>query len=348
MPSRPTFALALNSTIPKSVGLCANDRTEVASYVNSATKRLLTDELCPEEGWWGTYVTMVFNLAVSNHTATVRTPREIARIDVLDICNRPRFLRNGFYEYLMFGTGKQPKACGTQFCATQQAFTRDTVPTLIPFPTSVPQFIRIYPTDAADVGKRIVLQGPDQNGIPVLSRDVATGAAAVGETVILQLPFSTASNQYQDITGLIKDPTVGPVKIFTVDPSTGSQTELSSMETNETTASYREYFFNGIPDHCCHGPTGVVQVSAQCKLDFIPVIADTDYLLIQDLDAIEEECQALKFSKMDAAQAMQWEDRHHQKAIRLLNGQLDHMLGKTNTAIGVPLFGSNRLRPQPR
>lgn len=347
MPQRPTFSSALNSTLPQSLGLCAQDRVAVAGYVNTSMERLINDPLAPDEGWWGGWVTMLFNLNVTNHTASLRTPGDIARIIVLDICNIPRFLRNGFWEYLIFGTGHQPKGCRPLCCATQQAFDRDIVPTLIPFPTTAPQFLRFYPTDAADIGRRVVAAGLDKNGIPILGTDVATGAASSGETVILQLPFSTSLNEFQDVTSLIKDPTKGPVKIFTVDPVTGTQSALSSMDPNETVAGYRNYFFNGLPDHCCQGQSGIVQVFAQCKLDFVPVVADTDFLIIQSLPAIEEECQSIKYSKMDSPQAPGLEKKHHDKAIQLLNGQLDNYLGKTRTAISVPIFGSARLRAQP-
>lgn len=345
---RLTFADALNSTLPKAIGLCRQDRMEVGFAVNEAQECLLTDELCPDEGWWNTWVTMLFNVTVTNHTAKIVTPREIARAIVLDICKRPRFLRNGFYEYLAFGTGAQPRGCSSSLCCqTQQAFDRPNVVTLTDFPTNAPQFIRFYISDLADVGKRIIVQGPDQNGKQVLGTDPVTGLATIGEAVTLAFPFATTVNQYQEVQGFIKDPTKGPVTIFAVDPSSTAQTQISSMETNETTASYRQYFLNGLPDHCCNGPQGIVQVLAQCKLDFIPVANDTDYLIIQSIPALIEECQSKRYSRMDAAQAPTLEAKHHQKAIRILNGQLDHFLGKERTAIKVPLFGSNRLRRQP-
>ena len=347
MPRRPTFADALNSGLPKAVGLCAQDRAEVAAYVNEAEEHLITDPLAPDEGWWGGWAHMRFNVTVTAHTAKITTPREVARLIVMDICNRPRFIRNGFYEYLQFGTGKQPKGCNSLCCQTQQAFERDCVPTLTDFPTSAPQFIRFFPTNAADVGKRIVVQGPDKNGITVLGIDPETGLAIPGETVTLQFPFSTSVNEFQNITGLLKDETVGPVQIFTVDPTSLTQTLLSSMETKETSASYRQYFLNGLSSHCCNQPLGSVQVDAQAKLDFIPVESDTDPLIIQSIPALIEECQSIRYSRMDSPQAPALEQKHHSKAIQLLNGQLDHFEGKVNTAINVPIFGSNRLRRQP-
>jgi len=344
--NRPTFSLALNSTLPGAIGYCARDRVDVAAFVNKAQQQLLIDPLAPDEGWWGGWVQMLFNITPdANFTATVTTPNDIARIIVLDFCNRPRPIRNGFYEYLQFGTGHRPRSCGHGQCDTQQAFDRPNVATLNPFPSSSPQTIRLFPTDAADVGKRFVIQGPDQNGITVLGTDAATGASNVGETAILGFPFTNSANMFQGIDGFIKDVTKGPVQIFTVDPTTGTQTLLSSMAPNETTAAYRQYLIAGLPQHCCNTPGNQVQIYAQAKLDFVPVVADTDYLIIPNIPALEEECQAIKYARMDSANGPNLEAKHHKKALTLLNGQLDHFLGKTRTAVNVPLFGSNRPRP---
>jgi hypothetical protein len=347
MPIRPTFSMALNSSLPARVNLCSDDRSKVAEYVNLAQEQLIIDPLAPDEGWYGGFVNMLFNVPVSNFTGYITAPREIARIEVLDICNRPRRIRNGFYEYLQFGTGKQPRPCNQVCRGITQAFERDNVPTLIDFPASGPQTIRIYPSNNADLGKLVQVQGADQNGQTVLGVDPITGAAIIGEQVPLVIPFATAAFKYQTITGLMKDPTLGPVTIFTVDPATGQQTLLSSMEPDETTAAYRRYLLNNIPPHCCNQPTGLVQVDAQCKLDFIPVLNDTDYLIIQNIPALIEQCASIRWSKMDSAQALAKEASTHKKALQLLCGQLDHFYGKTNTAIGMQIFGSDRLRPQP-
>lgn len=346
MPSRLTFGQVLNSNLPQALGLCSQDRVAVAAYVNEATERLIADPLAPDEGWPGSWERMLFNVSVVNHVGTITTPRRVARLIVTDICGHPRFLRNGFFEFLLFTPGIRPKQCGSNCCETQQIFERDNVATLNDFPTTAPQQVRCYPTDAADIGRRVVLQGPDQNGIEVLGTDVATGASNLGETLILQQPFSTSLNSFQTIQGLLKDVTKGPVSFFTVDAS-GTQTLLSSMEPSETTASYRRYQLVGLPTHCCQQPLGTVQVQAQARIDFEPVASDTDYILINSLPALIEECLAIKFGRMDSPQAPAFEDRHHRKAISILNGTLDLIEGKVSTAISVSLFGSNPARRQP-
>lgn len=339
--------MAIGAGLGSPLGICAADISAQAAVANLAQEQLIMDPLTPDEGWWGGWVKMVFNLQVTSGVAYIITPHDIARVILMDVCQKPIRIRNGFYEYLEFGIGLQPRGCN-QICApnTMQAFERDTVYTLNDFP-STPQLLRTFPSDPADVGKRIVFQGPDQNGIEVLGLDVQTQQSVVGETDYLASPFIDSISQFSAINGIIKEPTLGPVQVFTVDPVTQAQKLLTILEPNETTAAYRRYLVNGLACKCCNTPSGTVQVSAQCKLDFVPVVSPQDYLIIQNIPAILEQAQAIRYSRMDAAQAPALEAKHHARAIALLNGQLDHYLGKINTAITVPIFGSDRLKPQP-
>lgn len=331
------------------VGICQGDLASTAAIVNLAQERLVMDPMAPEEGWWGGWVKMVFNIQSISLSAYIVTPHDIARIILMDVCRQPVRIRNGFYEYLEFGIGLQPNQCNPQVCApsTMQAFERDTVSTLKDFATS-PQLLRVFVSDNADLGRRIVFQGADQNGVTILNVDQTSHAATLGETVYLKAPFADTANQYSTITGILKDATLGPIDVFMLDPVTGAQTLLTSMEPNETTAQYRRYFVNGLPCGCCNTPGGPIQVSAQCKLDFVPAYSDSDYLIIQSIPALMEEVQSIRYSRMDSPQAPALELKHHAKALSILNGQLDHFLGKVNTAVTVPIFGSDRLTPQPR
>lgn len=321
----------------------------VRNYCNDAQERLLLDPQMPDEGWWGGWVTMNLTATVSCGAAYVTVPREICRLIVLAVCQRPVHIRNGFYEYLKWGAGLEPKACRTGACGqTFQAFERDNVPTLQSLVST--SLIRMYPTDARDVGRRVLLQGKDQNAQVILTTDPGTGKSAPGEYVQLAFPFSNSVNQFSTISGIQKDETWGNVQFFAVDPLTGVETALSVMEPNEQTGWYRRYLINGIPfpNLCCNTTSNTtIQLTAQGKLDFIPVANETDYLTIPCVPALIEESQSLRYSRMDSTQAATQALVHHGRALALLNGQLDAMLGKVNTAVKVPIFGGNRLRRQP-
>lgn len=322
------------------VGLCATDLPALAGIVNLAQERLLMDPVAPEEGWWGGWVKMLFN--ISQGAPNIIAPREVARIILMDVCKRPIFIRNQFWEYLEFGRGLQPTGCNPNCGQSFQAYEREVVPTLNEFVG--PKTVRAYPLDPRDVGKTVIVQGPDTNDKQVTSTDALTGTTVLGENLTLNQPFVDTVNVYNDVQGIQKDITFGNVTLFQVD-AMGNQTPLSDMQPNETTGYYRKYFVNGLPNNCCNTNAGVIQVSALSKLDLVPVVADQDYLLIQSIPALLSEAQSIRYESMENSTSAQLAAAHHQKALSLLFGQCDHFLGKEHTAIRMPIFGSKRLRP---
>jgi hypothetical protein len=345
---RPCLSNFRAQWFSEATGICQSD-PQVVAYCNESQERLLMDPMAPSEGWWGGSATMNFTASITNGAAYVVTPREIGRLTDVAVCGRPIPIRNGFFEYLRFGRGLEPKACRSGACGSSlQAYERDNVVTFSPL-LSTPQQIRVYPTDVRDTALRVLIQGKDQNKQIILTTDAGTGQSAPGEYLQLAFPFSTSVNQFSTITGIQKDATWGPLQFFQVDPVTGAELPLSTMDPNEGVASYRRYLINGIPSNnlCCTSPGTPLQLTAQGRLDFIPVANETDYLTIPNVPALLEEAQACRFRRMESANAAQQAIAHHMAALALLCGQLDSYEGKVNTAISVPIFGSRRLRRQP-
>lgn len=335
------------SRLPSTIGLCQSDTANIARYVNSAQSRLLLARESGEEGWWGTWAEMVFNVSRSSPYLTL--PREVARIEAVNVCDQPVAVQNQFYEYLQFGNGRLPKSYRGDDTCFRQVYTRNNVPTFVDLDsTSGPQNVYIYATDPADMDglHRVLIQGLDNNGNTIYSQDNLIQVTGVFN--VLKSPFVAVPLQMTSITGVQKDVTAGPVQIFQVDPTTGAQTLLLTMQPTETTAWYRRYYFHALPCGCCPSTASnttcpTAQVKALAKLELIPVKADTDYLLFQNLEAIIEECGAVRYSEMDTVTAKQLEGQKHANAIRLLNGELNHYLGDQSPAINFAPFGSARL-----
>jgi hypothetical protein len=282
---------------------------------------------------------MAFNVNKTNPFITL--PREVARLEHIDVCNRPVPIQNEFYEFLEFGAGLHPKGCGV--CQIQQGYDRNLVPTFVDL-TPPRQTIRVYLTDADDAGKRVLIQGKDVNGATITSAD---GLVQVqGVFVTLQAPFVDAGLEVSALTGFQKDITNNPIKIYQVNMDTGGQVLLLTMEGGEQVAGYRRYFLNGIPGNCCASAPGAttVQVTAMAKLELIPARSDTDYLLIGNIEALVEECQSVRMSSMDNPAAIKQAQMHHHNAIGLLNGELVHQMGALKPAVSVKPFGSASLR----
>lgn len=362
--NRPTFrdfrvhSAAYAGSVGSPLGICVNNAPALAGLVNIGTEQLINDPDAPEEGWWGGWGRFVYNVTQGVQSQFITTQRGIARLIVMDVCNRPRKIQNGFYEFLDYGEGLKPPICQSNICGGQtMAYDRETVATL-GLLNSTPQFIRVFPTDSRDVGRSVILQGTDQNGNVITSTDPTTDQTISGEIISLALPFAQSVNQYSNqLTGIEKDWTFGSVTFQQVDPISGTAVALSSMEPSETAANYRRYFLDKLPCSCAAGcpsttTSAQIQVTAMAKLEYIPIASDPDYLGIPNVPALIAQCEFIRYSAMDNVKAQQLADKRHSEALKLLFGQLTHYLGNERPAISVSLFGKTkhhgkRLQRQP-
>jgi hypothetical protein len=383
-----------NSLALDEQGYCWDD-PRIGPLATRAQTRLINAKEAGDEGWWGSWAEMAF--LVSHHRPYLTTPRNVARIELASLCNHPIQVNNQFFEYLQFGNGRMPKLCWHDHGhRLVQAYQRNVAATFIDI-GDVPQNIQIFTSDPSDVtnGKRVMLQGIDQNGVTVRTVDSVSGVQVQGEYNTLATPFVISPTIWAELTGIQKDVTAGTIQIFKVDPTSGQGVLILTMEPGETVASYRRYYFDNLPCHqrCCNGVaflttidttgggvafgnadqgiafgnpfSGVVfgnpgistptitttqvhglVVTTIVKLDPMPLVADSDYFLLQGdgaLEAIIEECQSIRYSTMDTPTAKQMSRERHQMAISLLNGVLNHYMGKDQPAVTFYPFGSARL-----
>lgn len=331
---------------PQSIGLCQSDILGCAQNVNAATQRLLLARESGDTGWWGTWAKMVFN--VNKDDPFITLPREVARLINVDLCRGPVAVQNEFYEFLQFGIGLQePRGatgqCRNTHCIIPEAFDRGSFPTFIDLDEN--RILRVYITDNRDIGSRVLVQGTDTSDNPIISLDGTSDV--LGVFLDLTTPF-TDSPALNSLIGIQKDVTAGPVRFYQVNPDTSEEELILTMEPSEQVASYRRYFLAGLPRNCCGPPTDLttVQITAMAKLEFVPVRVDTDYLLIGNIEALIAECESIRYSSMDSPGAKSMAQERHAQAIRLLQGELVHQLGKERPAINFAPFGSAHLRSQ--
>ena len=333
------------SDFPDVLGHCEADAPELARAANRAETNLLNCKEAGDEGWLGTWAEIEFT--ASRTSPTVILPREVARLEMIDVCGRPVQVNNQLWEYLRFGNGRMRHSSelGRRRCLPTMAYCRNNAVTQIELAPS-PQLLSVYITNPADVGKRILLQGLDNTSTTIYSQDVTSQAQGV--FVSFAFPFSTAPMQFSKITGIQKDVTLGQVQVFQVDPATGAQVLLVTMEPDEETAWYRRYHLDPLPWNCCSVPNvdpaqNFVRCSAIAMLEHIPVKYDTDYFLIQEPSALTLEAQAVRMSRNDSPAAQTQARVYHQEAVRLLIGQASRYLGKESPAIQFKPFGSASL-----
>lgn len=333
------------SRLPELVGKCQGDVPSIANFVNSAQRRLLLCREAGDDGWYGTWAEVAFR-PISRTNPHITLPRDMARIEKLQVCQHPVFVQNQFYEYLDFGNGRMPKTFRQQdnWCLPQ-GYTRNNVVTWVD-QTIKPCIYRIYTNNTADVqaAKRVFFSGLDSTDTVVYTQDAQNEVQ--GEFVACDSPFADTVTRWNALTGIQKDVTAGQIQIFEVDPATGAQTLVLIMEPTEQVAGYRRYYLNNLPLSCCNPASSTPQeltVTAIVKLDLVPVFTDTDYLLFQNLEAIIEEAQSVRYSEIDSTSAKQMAQEKHVQAIRLLQGELVHYLGKERPAVNFAPFGSAKL-----
>src|SRR5215510_10300942 len=95
------------SDFPQTIGLCASDTALVYQALNATQQRLLYCKEAGEESWWGTWAEIAFTMSRDRPFITLE--RDIARLELVDICDRPVTVNNQFREYLRFGNGRFPK-----------------------------------------------------------------------------------------------------------------------------------------------------------------------------------------------------------------------------------------------
>src|SRR5437660_4397393 len=92
------------------LGVCASDLGTALSYLNEATQRLLMAPEVGDEGWFGSYAKVAFN--VDPNIPFITAPREVARLSALDVCRNPIRVQNQWFEFMDFGLKLQKQnAC---------------------------------------------------------------------------------------------------------------------------------------------------------------------------------------------------------------------------------------------
>jgi len=337
----PTLGAFMASRGPQALGLCSTDTAGCAAAVNAASERLLFAREVGDSGWIGTWTEIAFDITQDDPFIT--TPFNVSRIQSIDLCTAPIPISNQFFEYLRWGFGRWPKAtCNANRCAPLRAYDRGKFPL---FSDILPpdKKIRVYLSDSADEGKRVLLQSLDGNNQPRYSLDGTV--QVLGDFLTLTAPFVDSPATVNKVTGIQKDITLGPVSFYEVDTGTGDQRLVLTMQPGETTASYRRYYVGGVPTSCCNPPSitaGTVQITALCQLAFVPVNVTTDWLVIPSLEAVINECQAGRYMEIDQPSSKGMADYHHRAAIRLLQGQSVHEQGSLEPAVSFSPFGGAR------
>lgn len=317
--------------------------TEFITLLNRAQ-----EELAMEGRWWGTYQ----RLRILGNKSCIVWPADVAVVERLQICRDTVMVRNSWYEFEAYE--KAPALRNNDWYnneAASQLLDRGLATTYGEWDGVLNQ-LRFYPTNSSDVGKRILVQGVDQNGVQVRTQDSVSGDWIDGEYVTLAYPYATTANIFQyPLAGLQKPITDGWVSVTTYNTITGSESQVANYHPYEQNPAYRRTY---LTQSCCRLLQPLpVKNSDGCNSDncwpwqiytalvsksFSPAYIDTDWLFISMLGALESMMRSIQLAdEYDQAGA----NFYRSEATRKLRNYTERMEGgKERTAVNIQPLGS--------
>lgn len=216
-----------------------------------------------------------------------------------------------------------------------------TTPVFQNIPCGKARYVRAYTSVRADIGKKIRIFGIDSNGQTIRTKD---SDGVWNEGVELTLPdpstiaYASTPFTIREITRVIKEVTSGMLRLFQYDADDNTLHECAAYAPSETQPDYRHSRIQGYSQLCCPGSCNSQAKSLQAlvKLEFIAATADTDLILIPNLDAL---ALAIQWARLSDAQDDN-ADKMMFRAVKELNLEMRDKFPEEQTPISVNGFGT--------
>lgn len=293
------------------------------SLVNAATRQLMR-----RGSWWGTVQPM--QGCVYDHC--IVWPRRVEAVLALNSeCGRFSQPANRWFQFLDW-RGDHWKNLYHSWRGHRGSFVNisdGNLPVFNPIPCGQPRYVRFYISNPTDEGKEIVIFGRD-GGDQVIYGTRSDGTYQEGLVLPLSLPYATSPMQFNSISRVFKNPTLGPVRGYQVDTG-GVQYDMAYYEPDEFSPDYVRTKV---------GHLGCGYFTALVKLAFVPVKYPTDLVLIENLDALRDMMFSIKKKEAgDLASAAALE----KSAIRELNYEMRSRYPDEQFIVNWRPFGSDNL-----
>lgn len=264
--------------IASAAHLCSDD-ARVVKFANRAVRRLLRK---------GKHVGTTIRYRVCVNSDCITWPRQIQTIEAIAICKRPNKIRNEWFEFLEAGLGIfGSNSCSLQLVDRGEVCAFDDITA-----GSIIAQIRVYADVIESASKYIILLGYDENANWIRTQDGSTWID--GEKVTIPtnpaVPAVT-TKKFSRLVRVIKDTTNGTIRLYEYN-GTSNVRALAFYEPDEKLPSYRRSFIPGLSDISSGSDCDKVTVDVLAKLRYMDVAQENDFLLIGNLDAIEEEVRA--------------------------------------------------------
>lgn len=272
-------------TIARVLGICTTD-SRVVDIINEATRRLLY-----EGKWVGTYGRFRICTDGNESDSIITWPRRLETIETVAINDRPGVVRNQWYEWLDSGPGllDSESSNGLNIVDRGEAATTSDIVN-----TGNPKKIKVYSVGAEAAGLELVVHGEDWSGNPIYTTSVP------GEEIAIAIGGTLSTNQFSRITGVQKPVTTSVVKVYEYDTVTTTERQIAYYDPDEKSPWYRRSIIPGLQNMAeCEDCASGRKVEVVGKLRFIPVINDSDFILIGNLPALKLAVMAIKKEEAD-------------------------------------------------
>jgi hypothetical protein len=292
--------------IADALGLCDDD-PRVVDYANEGQEALMNR---------GPWVNTRQRYRIRVTESKVTWPRQVNTIESIAFDKTPGTIRNEWYEFL-------PNALGLldcDDCLLGLLVDRGTACVFDDISNcNTNRKVRAYCDLAADEGKYIIVQGYDENNVWI--RTQVDGEYIDGERIALSAAGTLSTKFFTSITGIQKDVTQGAVRLYEYNNTTALNVKaLGYYEPDETLPLYRRSFIPGVAD----ADEDQQKITVTVKLRHIPVVNDSDWLIIGNRRAFVLAAQAIAKERKDLLPEA---EVYWGKAIKELETELRNYLG---------------------
>lgn len=155
------------------------------------------------------------------------------------------------------------------------------------------QYIRLYIEKAADVGKKVKIYGRAYGNQPLMEKVDGVWQAGITLTTTTA-PYVQTAVKIIQIDSIIKDQMEGLSRLYEYDTTSATMRLIALFEPNETNPTYRSSIVRGAACENCGTDPRYNVLNVLVKLAFVPATAATDFLMIDNFDALKMGIQAIK------------------------------------------------------
>lgn len=299
MSQRLLIANLQASRIPSALNICPTD-DRFYQWASEAENLMLG-----QGRWWGSVREAQFCV----DSGCIVLPPQVAVVERMNICGRPIDVTSPWYPFTrILATWNHCTSCSSQAglssgqCSQGHYMAQLREMTMATYATTLGanKLIRSYPGSDLDIGKKIIYQGKNINGVWV--RSIIDGVMQDGEQVALTLPFVDTTTVWApgSPVAVIKESTNTRVLVYEYDTVTHLERQLAEYEANETRPSYRVCYVPGLvgAGGCCNcstdGDTTRKTVTAMVSLQHVPFTSPNDWCILQNLSAYKAAMMAVK------------------------------------------------------